>query len=102
QGHLLGGVVGVEAVLRFALFAGAALAAHRAPVQDDPVANLDVGNVLPDLGNHRSGFVAQQVRVIVANPAQLVVQVGVAHPGGQNVDDDFTGPRIRDDDVHDL
>src|SRR5690606_9244122 len=45
QGHLLGGVEGVEAVLRFTLGAGAALAAYCTPVKDDAVAYLDVGDV---------------------------------------------------------
>ncbi len=44
QRHLLGGVEGVEAQMRAAALAGAALPAHRAPVQDHEVAGLDVGD----------------------------------------------------------
>ena len=44
QGHLLGGVERVEAVPGAAALAGPALTADRAPVEDDEVADLHVGD----------------------------------------------------------
>ena len=46
EGHLLGGVVGGEAIPGLALEAGAALAADGAPVEDDEVARCHLGDAL--------------------------------------------------------
>ncbi len=53
QGHLLGGVVGGEAVPGPAPSTGAAFAAHSPPVEDDEVARRHVGDVGTD-GLHRA------------------------------------------------
>ena len=44
EGHLLGGVVGGEAVPRLTAVAGPAVAAHRAPVEDHEVARREAGD----------------------------------------------------------
>ncbi len=102
QRHLLFGVEGVEAVGGPAAFAGPALAAHRAPVQDHEVARLDRGHTRPDRFDRARGLVAEQERVFVIDAALAVGQVGVAHPAGDDVDHGLTGPGVRDDDVHQL
>ena len=96
------GVVGVEAVLRAAALAGPALAAHRAPVQDDEVADLDVRDALADRLDGARGLVAEQERVLVVDPALAVGQVGVADAAGDDVDHHLAGPGIGDDDVDQL
>ncbi len=60
QGHLLGGVVGVEAQVRATALAGPALSAYRAPVQDHEVADLDVDHAGADRLHRARGLVAQQ------------------------------------------
>ena len=62
------------------LQAGAALAAHRAPVEDDEVARRDVGDAVADRLDDAGGLVAEQEREVVVDAALAVVQVGVAHP----------------------
>jgi hypothetical protein len=71
-------VVRVEAVLRLALGAGPAFAAHGAPVQEHPVAGSHLGNVRSDGADHIGGLMAQQVREPVAAAGLLVVKVRVA------------------------
>ena len=102
QRHLLRGVVGVEAVVRPAALAGPALAADRAPVQDDEVAGLDVGDALADRLDDARGLVAEQERVLVVDAALAVGQVGVTHTAGDDVDHHFTGTGVGDDDVDHL
>ncbi|SHW34199.1 pyruvate-formate lyase [Mycobacteroides abscessus subsp. abscessus] len=102
QRHLAGGVERVEAQVRAAPFAGAALAADRAPVEDDEVADLDVGDAVADRFDGAGGFVAEQEGVLVVDAAFAVGQVGMAHPAGDDVHDDFTGSGIGDDDVDQL
>src|SRR5581483_3899766 len=92
--HLLGRVVGAEAVPRLTAAARAALAAHRAPVQDDEVAGRHVGHVRPDRVDHPGRLVAEQVRVVVADAALAVVEVGVAHPARLHGDERLSGPRL--------
>ena len=94
QRHLLRGVVRVEAVPGLALGAGAALPAHRAPVEDHVVADRDVGDALAHGGDDAGGLVAEQEREVVVDAALAVVQVGVADPAGLHVDDRLTGPGI--------
>ena len=95
QGHLLGGVVRVEAVLRLALGAGPALAADRAPVQDHPVPGSHLGDIRADGGDHAGSLMAQQDGEIVGDSAQLVMQVRVADPAGENVHQRLARARIR-------
>ena len=78
QRHLLLGVVGRKAVPGTAAGAGAALPAHRAPVQDHEVAGLQAGHVRADRLDHAGRLVPEQVREVVADPALAIVQVGVA------------------------
>src|SRR5665647_750243 len=80
QGHLLLGVVGVEAVLRLAPGTRPALTAHSAPVQDDEVARRDIGDTLAHRLDHTSGLMAQQERKLVADATLAVVHVRVADP----------------------
>jgi hypothetical protein len=60
QDRLLRAVARVEAVLRLTLGAGAALPAHRPPVQDDEVGDRHVGDALAHRGHHARGLVAEQ------------------------------------------
>ena len=80
EGHLLGGVVGGEAVPGPAPPARPALAAHGPPVEDHEVARRDVGDVGADRLDHAGRLVAEQEREVVVDGALAVVQVGVAHP----------------------
>ena len=80
--HLLGGVVGGEAVPRLAAVAGAAVAAHGAPVEDDEVTRLEPGHVRTDRLDQAGRLVAEEEGEVVVDPALAVVQVGVAHPAG--------------------
>src|SRR5215469_10688220 len=65
EGHLLLGVVRGEAVPRPAPLARAALAAHRAPVEDDEVAGGDAGHPIADGLDHARRLVPQQVREVL-------------------------------------
>ena len=94
QGHLLAGVVRVEAVPGPAPLAGAALAADRAPVQDDEVAGRDRGDPVADRLDHAGRLVPEQVGVVVPDAAFPVVQVGVADAAGLHPDQGLARPRI--------
>src|SRR6266536_2370574 len=72
--------------------AGAAVAADRAPVQDDEVPGRHVRHVGPDRVDHARRLVPQQVGVVVADTALLVVQVGVAHPARLHGDERLPRP----------
>ena len=100
--HALGGVVGVEAVLRVALAAGAALAAHCAPVQHHEIAFGDVGDVLADRLDDTSRLMAEQERERIFDVAVAVRQVRVAHAGGLDLDHNVVGAGLGDHNVHDL
>ncbi len=77
--HLLRRVVRVEAVPGPTAPARPALAAHRAPVEDDEVAGRDTRDVGTDRLHDARGLVAEQEREVVADAALAVVQIGVAH-----------------------
>ncbi len=94
QGHLLGRVVGVEAVPGPATLAGAALAADRAPVQDDEVARRDAGHVVADRLDHPGRLVPEQVGEIVADATVAIVQIGVADAAGLHPHQGLTGSGI--------
>ena len=96
--HLLGGVVGVEAVLRLALGAGTAFAADGAPVQHDAVAGGHLGDVRAHGADDAGGLVAEQEREVVVDGALLVVQVGVADAAGEDVHEGLAGAGVRDQD----
>ena len=98
QGHLLAGVERVEAVPRLTAPAGAALAAHRPPVEDHEVTRGDVRDAVADLLDDPCGLVPEQEREVVVDPALAVVQVGVAHPARLDLDDRLARPRIGNDD----
>ena len=99
EGHLLGGVVGIEAVLWLALLAGAALAAHGAPVQNDEVAFLHVGDRRTYSLHYACGLVAEQEGEGVFNIAIAVGKVGVAHTAGLDAHDDIVRAGVRNDNV---
>ncbi len=96
--HLLGGVVGVEAVLRLAAAARPAFAADGAPVQHHTVAGGHLGDVGADGADDAGGLVAEQEREVVVDGALLVVQVGVADTAGEDVHEGLAGSGIRDQD----
>ena len=100
--HLLLGVERVETQVRPATFAGPALAADCAPVQDNEIARLDGSYARPDGLDGARGFMAEQERELVVDAALPVGQVGVAYPARGDIDDDFTRAWIGDDDVHQL
>ena len=87
---------------RLARAAGPALAADRAPVEDDEVAGRDVGDARADRLDDAGGLVAEQEREVVVDAALAVVQVGVAHPAGLDLHDRLAGPGVGDDDVDEL
>src|ERR1700760_3887994 len=102
QGHLLLGVVGVEAVPGATAQAGPALAADRAPVEDDEIPGLHVGHAVADRFDHPGRLVAEEVGEVVADAALTVVQVGVADPGGLDVHQGLARAGVRHQDRGDL
>ena len=98
EGHLLAGVVGVEADPRLTATAGPALAAHRSPVEDHEVAWSDVGDPVADLFDDAGSFVAEEEREVVVDAALAVVQVGVADPACLDGDDCLAWSGVGDDD----
>ncbi len=90
--------MGVEAVLGFTAVAGTAVAADGPPVQHHPVARGDVSDVGAHGADHSGGLVAKQEREVIADAAQLVVQVGVADAAGDDVHQGLARTRIRDQD----
>ena len=100
--HLLGRVVGVEAVLQVAALAGPALAADRTPVEDHEVAGSDAGDVGADRLDHAGGLVAEQEREVVVDAALAVVQVGVADPARLHLHQRLTRTGVRHVDRHEL
>ena len=102
QRHRLLGVERVEAQVRAAALARPALPAHGAPVQHHEVTRLDVRHAGADRFDSAGRLMAQQERELVVDAAVAVGQIGVAHPARGDVDDDLTGSRIGDDDVHHL
>src|ERR1700760_3312069 len=102
QGHLLLGVVGVEAVPGATAQAGPALAADRAPAEDDEIPGLHVGHAVADRFDHPGRLVAEEVGEVVADAALTVVQVGVAHPAGLDLDQGLPRAGVRPHDGGDL
>ena len=96
QGHLLGCVVGVKAVLWLALLTCAAFTTHCAPVHDDKVAFLNVGDIFADGFYNACGFMAEQERESVFNVTVAVCQVGMAYTAGLDLDDDVIRAWFRD------
>ena len=87
-------VVRGEAVPGPAPAAGAALAADRAPVQDDEVAGRDGGHPVADRLDHAGRLVPEQVGEVVPDAALAVVQVGVADAARLHPDQRLARPRI--------
>lgn len=98
--HLLLRVVGVEAVLRTTTLAGATLSAHRAPVEDDEIADLDGVDALTDGLDDSRGLVPQEERELVVDAAVTVGQVGVADAARRDRDDGLARPGVGDVDGH--
>src|SRR5205814_7722062 len=96
--HLLGRVVGGEAVPGTTPVTGPALPADRPPVEDHVVAGRDPGHVRADGFDDPSGLVPQQERVRVVDRTLAVVQVGVADAAGLHAYPRLTRARRRDDD----
>ena len=90
--------MGIEAVLRFAPITCPAVATDGSPVQDDVVAGSDVGNVVADRFDNTCGFVPEQERKLVVDPALAVMQVGVANPTRLHLDQRLTWTRVGNDD----
>src|SRR5690606_35402388 len=91
-------VVGGEAVPGLALAARAALPAHGAPVEDDAVPDGDLGDALTDGGDDAGGLVPEEEGEVVADPADLVVEVGLAHAARDDVDERLPRARVGDED----
>ena len=102
QCHPLLGVERVEAQVRPAPLACAALTAHCAPVQDHEIAGLHVCDARPDGLDGARGLVAEQERVFVVDAAVAVGQVGMADAASDDVDDDLARSRVGDDHIHHL
>src|SRR5690606_8821047 len=100
--HLLFGVEGVEAQMRAAALARAALAAHRTPVQNHEITGCHVGDAGTDRLHGARGLMPQQERELVVDPALAVVQIGVADAAGLDVDNDLARPWVGDHDLHHL
>ena len=98
QRHLLGGIERREAQPRLAAPARAAVAAHRAPVEDHEVARDDSRDVRPDCLDHARRLMAEEEGEVVADTALAVVEVGVADAAGVHFDDRLAWPRIGHDD----
>ena len=94
QGHSLGGVERAEAVPRAAAQAAAALSAHGAPVENDEVARLHVGDTLAHGLHHTGGLVPEQERELVVDTALAIVEVGVAHTARLHLHDCLTRARV--------
>ena len=69
------------------------------PVEDDVVAHPYVRVALADVGDGAGRLVVEEERVVVADGARRVVQVGAADAAGGDVDDDLARARVGDDDV---
>ena len=98
QGHLLGGVVGREAVPGPSPAARPALAAHGPPVEDDEVARRQVGDARPDGLDEPGGLVPEEEGEVVVDAALAVVQVGVADAAGLDGDHRLARSRVGYDD----
>ena len=98
QRHLLGGVVGGEAVPRPAPATRAALAAHRPPVEDHEVPGRHRGHVGPDRLDHAGRLVAEEEREVVVDPPLAVVEVGVADAARLDPHEGLTRSGIGDED----
>ncbi|BBY22213.1 hypothetical protein MSTO_24180 [Mycobacterium stomatepiae] len=102
EGHLLGGIEGVEAQVRLAALARPALATHRAPVQDHEVTRGDRRHPRPDRLDRARSLMAEQEGELIVDPALAVGEVGVAHPAGLHLHDHLARSRVRDRDRGDL
>ena len=98
EGHLLLGIVGVEAVPRFTAAARPAFAAHRAPVEDHVIAHGHLRDTLAHGADHACGLVPQEIGEGVPHAAHLVVQVRLTHPAREHVHECLARPRIGDQD----
>src|SRR5690606_17901791 len=98
EGHLLLGVVGVEAVPGTPAQARPALPAHRPPVQDHEVAGFDLGDPVAHLLHDSGGLVPEPEGELVVDAALAVVQVDVADPARLDRHDRLPGPGVRNGD----
>jgi hypothetical protein len=79
-----------------------AVAAGRSPVENHEVTGSYIGNSLAHGLDDACRLVTQQEREIVVDRADFVVEIGVAHAAGLDVDDRLAGPRIRHHDSCEL
>jgi hypothetical protein len=79
--------------MRLANGAETAIAARRTPSQDDVVADCRGGDALTHGLDDAGTLVTEQVREIVADAPQLVMQIGVAHAAGLYADQHLARPR---------
>ncbi|MBP1115618.1 hypothetical protein JOE30_001415 [Rhodococcus sp. PvP016] len=75
------------------------LAAHCTPVQYDDIAGANIDDTGTDRLDCARCLVTEEKRIVVVDSAVAVGEVGVAHPAGDDVDDDLARSGIRDDDV---
>ena len=97
QGHLLGGVVGGEAVPGPSPATRPALAAHRPPVEDDEVARRHRGDVGAHRLHHAGGLVAEQEGEVVVDAPLAVVEVGVADAARLDAHECLAGAGVGDE-----
>jgi hypothetical protein len=86
----------VEAVPRATAPTGATISAHCAPVQDDIVTGLNIGDTFANGVDETGCFVAEQIREFVVDGAFAVVQIRVAYTAGGDLHSHFARPWIGD------
>ena len=97
QRHLLGGVVGGEAVPGATAAAGPALAADGPPVEDHEVTGRHRGHVGTDGLHHAGRLVAEEKGEVVVDAALAVVEVGVADAAGLDAHQGLARPGVGDE-----
>ncbi|BBY61764.1 hypothetical protein MHEL_00070 [Mycolicibacterium helvum] len=102
QRHLLGGVMGIEAVPRAATLTRPALTTHRTPIQDHEITRHDIGHAGTNRLHRARGLMAQQERILVVDTALAISQIGMTHTARHHRDHHLTRPRIGNDDVDQL
>src|SRR5690606_27504455 len=100
--HPLRGVGSVEAVPGLTLGAGAAVPAHRPPVQDHEVAGSHLRHAFADRLDAAGRLVTEQERELVVDAALAVVQVGVADAAGLDPHHRLPRPGVGHHDVDHL
>ena len=91
-----------ETVLLLPPLAGAALPAHRTPVENDEITLLDMGHPLTHGLDDARGLMPQQERVLIIDATVPIGQIGMTDTARLHADDDIVRSGIRDHDVDQL